>query len=137
MIEWLETLLAYAKGEKKWDTSGPWVDEQNPLMPFQMGYWFDTQTIGPGMPPFTPDAIEPCGDLIELEKEVVIVNDAARRELREDWTEAVSADTARRLERERDLAIKERDEAVQLFTQELNKAVERIKSHGTSPKSRT
>lgn len=58
---------------------------------------------------------------------------------RENWRIVAFSyrDLATRFERERDLAIKDRDEAVQLFTQELNKAVERIKSHGTSPKSRT
>jgi hypothetical protein len=53
MIEWLEKLLAYARGEIKWDTSGVWVDEENQLMPFEMGYWFDVKGCGPGMPPYT------------------------------------------------------------------------------------
>lgn len=56
IIEWLELLLAYAKGEKKWDTGGPFVDEENILMPFGQGYWFDVKGSGPGMPPFVPNA---------------------------------------------------------------------------------
>jgi len=55
IVEWLETLLAYAKGDKQWDTSGPWVEEGNILMPFQQGLWFENkESRGPGMPPFTP-----------------------------------------------------------------------------------
>lgn len=66
MIEWLELLLSYAKGERKWDTSGPWVDEQNILMPFQQGYWFDVSGNGPGMPPFTPRSGEPAGQKVTV-----------------------------------------------------------------------
>ena len=70
MIEWLEKLLAYARGEIKWDTSGVWVDEENQLMPFQMGYWFDVKGCGPGMPPYTGPNLprEPRGSITSTPK---------------------------------------------------------------------
>lgn len=57
VITWLEELLAYAKGEKTWDTSCIWVDESNMFMPFEQGLPFDSKGPGPGMPPYMPDKV--------------------------------------------------------------------------------
>ena len=54
MIEWLEMLLEYAKGNKPWDTGGVWVCESHLCTPFGKGTSFDCQCGGPGMSPYIP-----------------------------------------------------------------------------------
>ena len=51
MVKWLNILLDYADGTKKWDTGGVWVCESHPRIPWGMGYSFDCKCGGPGMPP--------------------------------------------------------------------------------------
>lgn len=59
MVEWLELLMEYATGKKKWDTGGIWVCESHPLLPSEhMGYSFDCKCGAPGMPPHTPPTAE-------------------------------------------------------------------------------
>lgn len=52
MIDWLNLLLKYATGKKKWDTGGIWVCESHSCTPFEQGTTFDCPCGGPGMPPF-------------------------------------------------------------------------------------
>lgn len=54
MVEWLQLLLDYAIGKKKWDTGGIWVCESHPCTPFEQELTFDCKCGGPGMPPFIP-----------------------------------------------------------------------------------
>ena len=53
-IFWLNQLLDYAEGKIKWNTGCIWVCESHPRRPWEMGYPFDCQCGGPGMPPYTP-----------------------------------------------------------------------------------
>ena len=64
-IKWLNTLLDYAEGKKKWDTGCIWVCESHPRLPFEMGTTFDCKCGGPGMPPYSSiyiKRVEVCPD---------------------------------------------------------------------------
>lgn len=55
-IEWLNELMLFVTGQKKWDTSCIWVCESHPLMPASdQGYSFDCDCGAPGMPPIVSD----------------------------------------------------------------------------------
>lgn len=51
-VTWLKQILLHGTGEQQWDTSGVWVCETHPLVPFDnSGIDFQCLCGGAGMPP--------------------------------------------------------------------------------------